>query len=180
MTLAEAIQSIPDWQTKTAQQVLASLHALTETKTDSQLYTYAGIVLLLGSEAGLGFRATLKALTAPSNPAGLPAASFEALDFAHARLEGPGLDLSLPAVQSILDGLIGVPQLAPFVGPIKSIGVSVTHPYQSTTLTEVQSAFGQLQLDATKTTMRIEARDRYNAHANAIDVWDGSGQAPVL
>lgn len=180
MTLADAIQSIPDWQTKTAQQVLASLHAVTETKTDSQLYTYAGIVLLLGSEAGLGFRATLKALTAPSNPAELPVASFEALDFAHARLEGPGLDLSLPAVQSILDGLSAVPQLAPFVGPIKSIGVNVTHPYQSTTLAEVQFVFGQLQLDATKSTMRIEAAGRYNAYVSALDGWDGSGNVPVL
>lgn len=180
MSLQSAIESISGWQSKTDAELLAAVQAITDVQTDSQLYTYAGIIDKLGIQNGFAFRATVRNLAQTSNPGQLPSEAFEAINFAHERFAGGGLDLSRSDVQSMLQSFVAITPLAPFIASVKSIGVSVTNPHGSATLQQVAQAASALRLDVTKQAKRWAAAQRYNAYVAALDDWDGSGSEPVL
>ena len=178
MTLPNAIQSIPGWQSKTDAELLAAVQEITTETKDSQLYTYAGLAFKFPDPAmAIGLRATIKGVLAANL---LGTEEQAALDFAHSRLEGPGIDLSLDFVQDQLDAMEAIPQLAPFIPILKATGVQVSHPHASATLQDVAGARAAILLDGAKLTLRQQAAARYNAFVDAVDAWDGSGDEPIL
>lgn len=177
MTLRSAIESISGWESMTDAELLAAVQAITSTTTDSQLYTYAGVIDKLGTQLGFGFRATVRGLADLSNPAALPTEAFEAINFAHERFAGGGLDLSRPDVQVLLESMVAITPLAPFIPYVKSIGVLVTNPYASATLQTLAAA----KLDIEKQAKVDAATDRLQAYREALTAWDGTPETePVL
>jgi hypothetical protein len=157
-------------------ELLAAVQAITVTTTDSQLYTYAGVIDKLGIQAGFGFRATVRGLADLSNPAQLPTDAFEAINFAHERFAGGGIDLSRPDVQMMLDSFVAITPLAPFIPAVKAIGVLVTNPHDDATLQTLAVA----KLEITKQAMEDAAVNRLQAYREALSSWDGTGEEPVL
>lgn len=183
--MIDLIKSIEGWQDKTAAEIVEYLNAETIRRIDSQLYTYAGIFDKIGVQNGFVFRATVRNLADKSNPASLPSELFEALDFAHDRFSVGGLDLSRQDVIDMLDALTIIPNLAPFIPSIKRIGVW----YESlaghmglppVTEQEVNDALAILQLRASKEALISAGAQRWNSYVESVELWDGSGEAPVL
>jgi len=180
MTLHHAIQEILDWQSKTVIELRDILRQLSVVTTNQALYTYAGLVTDLSQEIGLGLRATLKYLVQESNPASLPQNMYQALDFAHARLEFAGLDMSLPQVQSMLDALASVESLAPFIDSLKNIGVIRTYPFQFVTTAQVETVVEQLASESRKQSWILAGSVRWNAYVAAVEASDGTEPGPTL
>lgn|SRR5574343_51478 len=162
MTLSNAIQSIPGWESKTNTELLEAVQAITVSTTDSQLYTYAGLAFKFPDPAmAIGLRATIKSVLA-ANVLSIEAQA--ALDFAHSRLEGPGIDLSLDFVQAQLTAMEAIPQLAPFIPTLKSTGVQVSNPYALATLPQVADTKAELLFEA----KRSDWRKRFDAALNQL------------
>lgn len=180
MTLQNIIRTIPNWTTKTATELRSDLLA-SVVGSDSQLYTYAGIILKLGDTAGLGLRATLRTLAQPGNPSQLPTELYEALDFAHARLEGPGLDFSLDSVQATIDALTMIPQLSAMVPALKAIGRPTRTYYSSQGGSGDVPSEAVIALERDKASKEDAAIDRLQAYREALPGWDGDPETePVL
>ena len=177
MTLRSAIESIDGWQSLSDADLLAAVQAITVTTTDSQLYTYAGVIDKLGTEAGFGFRATVRGLADLSNPAALPTEAFEAINFAHERFAGGGIDLSRPDVQALLDSMVAITPLAPFIPAVKAIGVLVTNPHGEATAETLAAA----KLEIVRQQKDEAAQDRLQAYREALSAWNGAVETePVL
>jgi hypothetical protein len=170
--MIELIQAIEGWQSKTASEIADLLNTKSVPKTDDRLYTYAGVIDRLTQGPGLTFRATMRDLGAKGNPAGLPVELFEPINFAHDRLTTEGLDLSRQDIQSMLDDLAVLPQLAPFVEPIKLIGRWSVSPMENAvlepaTVDQVETALETIQ----KAKLVSDARSLVNAKATAVNAW---------
>jgi hypothetical protein len=170
--MIELIQSIDGWQAKTPQEIADLLNTKSVPKTDNQLYTYAGLIDKLTQEPGLAFRATMRHFGDKTNPGNLPPELFEPLNFAHDRLTTGGLDLSRHEVQYMLDELAVIPQLAPFVEPIKLIGRWSVSPMENAglepaTIEQVETALETIQ----KVQLVSDARSSVNAKATAVNAW---------
>jgi hypothetical protein len=179
MTLADIIRGIPNWTTKTAAELRADLLA-DVVSTDSQLYTYAGVIDKIGTANGFAFRATIRGLADLSNPGQLPADAFEAINFAHERFAGGGLDLSRDDVQALLDSLVAVTPLAPFIPAIKAIGKPVQTYYASQGGADSVPSEAVVSLARDKAAIEDGWVDRLQTAREALSSWDGSGQEPVL
>jgi hypothetical protein len=179
--IANLIQQLPDWVELNAQEIADLLNAKIIEKIDDQLYTYAGLIDKLGQEAGFAFRATMRTLAAASNPAALPDELFEPLNFAHDRLTVGGLDFSRQDVQSLIDALIVIPQFASLVPVLKAIGRYEISMMANAGLSEATVEMvedGLLQIR--KKQLEDTATNRLQAYREALSVWDGSGEEPVL
>lgn len=179
------IKQIPNWDSLNRDEIAEILNTPSIERTDSQLYTYAGIIDKVGQVAGFAFRATVRTLAAEGNPASLPLELFEALNFAHERLIGGGLDLSRTEVQSTLDAAAAIPQLEPFVPAVKSIGRFLVTPLQAAgfppaTEESVAAAIDADWMYTARQTRLDAAADRLQAYREAIAAWDGTGEEPVL
>jgi hypothetical protein len=105
---------------------------------------------------------------------------YQALDFAHARLEFGGLDMSLPQVQSMLDALASVESLAPFIDSLKNIGVIRTYPFQFVTTAQVETVVEQLASESRKQSWILAGSVRWNAYVAAVEASDGTEPGPTL
>jgi hypothetical protein len=179
MALADIIRGIPNWTTKTAAELRADLLA-DVVGSDSQLYTYAGVIDKIGITAGFGFRATIRGLADLSNPGGLPQDAFEAINFAHERFAGGGLDLSRDDVQALLDSFVAITPLAPFIPAIKAIGKPVQTYYASQGGVDSVPSELAISLARDKAAKEDAAVDRLQAYREALASWDGVSQEPVL
>ena len=178
--MIDLISQVADWRNKTPQEIADELNALTVMKTDNQLYTYAGVIDRLQQEAGFAFRATMRTLAANDNPAQLPQQLFEPLNFAHDRLTVGGLDLSRQDVQDLLDAILAIPQLAPFVPALKLIGRYFVSPaansgLETVTAEQVESAINIQRL--TNATALFSERMTVSGDASVVwaQAWEDAG-----
>lgn len=180
MTLQNIIRTIPNWQTKTASELRGDLLA-SVVGNDSQLYTYAGVIDKLGIETGFAFRATVRSLADISNPAQLPVDAFEAINFAHERFAGGGIDLSRADVQAMLDSFVAITPLAPFIPAIKAIGKPERTYYASQGGNGEVPTEALISLERDKAAKEDAAVDRLQAYREALPGWDGDpATEPVL
>lgn len=192
MNLIEAIQSIPQWETKTAQQIFDELTEL-RTEPDPTPYNF----LRMGQElARRGIPASIASLVNYTMfrviqgelalPQGYETAKGD-INSAYLvmSLKDDGLSLHLPERQALVGLLSEVGQWDPGVAQaVLSLGVRqytlASEAGLSIVLGDVEAALGQIQLEALKQPKRIAAATRYNAYVDALDAWDGVGAEPVL
>jgi len=168
MELYELIASIPDWKTKTASQLVDLLNDSTVVQIDSDLYTWAGVALVVGPQG-----ADLLRLALESN----------GVTWAVYQLGGTGLQLSHPTTQAMLNqfaasGVPGAEELAlagiHYVSPAQNAGLSPA------TLSDVEAAVALLNLQTTKQVIEDDWSNRLQSAREALSSWDGTGEAPVL
>jgi hypothetical protein len=164
MELANVIAEIPEWENKTAAQLVTLLNSQSVVVIDDELYTWAGVALVIGSSGADALRIALEA---------------NGVSWAVYQLGGKGLQLSHPDVQAMLSqfavaGVPGAATLSAKVSPCQHAGLPTA------TLNDVEAAVAFLRLQVTKEQMRQDGAARYNDYIDAIEEWDGSGNAPVL
>lgn len=168
MELHKVISSLPGWKTKTASQLVVLLNDPTVVQIDRDLYTWAGVALVVGSQGADILRLALE---------------NNGVTWAVYQLGGRGLQLSHPATQEMLNqfaeaGVPGASTLAlvgiHYVSPTQYAGLPVA------TLSDVEAAVDLLNLQATKQNMEDAALDRFQAFRESLSSWNGTGQAPIL
>jgi len=160
MTLINLIQSVPDWQNKTPQQLHAVLSDPSITVTDDQLYTWAGVAQIAGDTGASALCSKL--------------IEFDKLWAVH-QLGGRGLDLSLPEIQQqlyLLDSL-GVPGMAKLAGHVRKY-ISVMQQ------AGIEATVDDVAVAQRKAILEDDAVNRLQAYREALAGWDGSGEEPVL
>lgn len=188
MTLKEAIQSIPDWETKTDQELHTLLNAVTVTP-DPTPYTFAsmGEELTRRGLPGSAIRSQvsytmmqveLKEIILPQAYEVVRGDIRAAYIAMSATKEG--LSLHTPERQQLVGLLAQEGNWPPgTMEAVISLGMKQTKLHECS-LSEVQSAKAELALDEVKKVKRIAAATRYNAYIDALDAWDGVGAEPVL
>lgn len=143
MTLSDLIQRIPNWQTKTPEQLLAALSDPSILVEDHQQYTFAEIARIAGD---VGASALCDKLTELGKT------------WAVYQLGGLGLDLANEEIQQLLYYLesIGVPGMAAVamskrkqISPLEQAGLAATTQ-------DIQSAVNSLLFDREWATIQNE------------------------
>ena len=166
--MIDLIKSIDDWQNKTAAEIVTELNAATIEYVDPQLYTWAGVALIAGPVGAESLRIALEQ---------------NGMGWAVHQLGGSGLQLSNDLVQQ---ALLGFAQAnVPGAGDLASTGkrlISKATQAGLPTVTEsdVSETLAALQLRADKDALLAAGAARWNAYADAVEAWDGSGEDPVL
>ncbi len=159
--LLDLIQSVADWQNKTAEEIYAELSAPSILIEDKELYTWAGIATVCGDEAASALCSKL--------------IEFGKVWAVH-QLGGKGLDLSNEDIQQQLYYLdsIGVPNMALLaqhvkkaVSPLQQMGIETTPP--------------EIEVVKRKKILEDAAIDRLQVYREALSSWDGNVETePVL
>lgn len=160
MSLIALIQSIPDWQNKTPEQLHAVLSDSSILVTDNRLYTWAGVALIAGDAGASAMCSRL--------------IEFGKLWAVH-QLGGAGLDLANEEIQQqlyLLDSL-GVPGMAKLAGHVRKY-ISVIQQ------AGIEATVDDVALAQRKAILEDAATDRLQAYREALARWDGSGEEPVL
>jgi hypothetical protein len=161
MTLASLIQTIPDWQNKTPQELHAELSAPSVLVEDHELYTWAGVALVCGDDGASALCSKL--------------IEFGKLWAVH-QLGGRGLDMASDEVQQQLYYLdsIGVPNMAKLAQAVKR---SISLLEQS----GIEATVEEVAIAQRKRQLEDAATDRLQAYREALSAWDGSVETePVL
>jgi hypothetical protein len=162
--IANLIQQLPDWVELNAQEIADLLNAKIIEKIDDQLYTWAGVALIAGAEGAEAFRLALE----QNN-----------LGWAVHQLGGSGIQLSNPLVQQVLlgfaqAGLPGAESLA--LAGKRMVSMMENAGLPEATVEMVEDGLLQIR----KKQLEDTATNRLQAYREALSVWDGSGEEPVL
>jgi hypothetical protein len=194
MDLLQIIQSVPDFDTQTPEQIAAYLGE-SITVSDPTPYTFARLGEALGQTASAVVADTMArvangelALPSPfERMRGLVYGAFIAMS---ATAEGIALNTDDRQQLIALLGSLGEEkdrwpsQLTAAVAGLgrrqqprfSTIGGTGDLP----TLEAISAAVASILLERTKQALRIVRANAYNADIAAIDAWDGSGDPPVL
>jgi hypothetical protein len=165
--LSDLITQIPDWQTKSSQQILDVLTKPSIEFSDSSQWTWAGVASVAGNEGAEGLRIALEQ---------------GGMGWAVHQLGGSGLVLSLEPIQAALrmldvNGVQGMGKIADATKRLISIaeqnGITVS-------LNDVDSALVALQLQTRRSELIANGASRWNAFCSAVDSWDGVALEPEL
>ncbi|NBW19788.1 MAG: hypothetical protein EBR82_68625 [Caulobacteraceae bacterium] len=160
MNLAALVESVPDWQTKTPEQLLASLRDPSVLVEDHDLYTWAGVAAVIGD---VGASALCDALIAAGKL------------WAVHQFGGRGLDLSNPEIQQQLYYLdsVGVPGM-------ETLALHVRRQVSKLQQAGIETTVAEVGLVQRKRILEDAAINRLQAYREALSAWDGSGEEPVL
>ncbi len=170
------IQSIENWRTKSPQEILSELQAITSVSRDTTLRSYDGVGEVLGFPTSIALYATMEGVIA-QGPTLIAAnlmteEQFATLKYAHASFSEGRMNLSLDFVQAGLDQFAAIPQLAPFIPALKQMGVRTTYPYSSLSLQEVEAAKASILADEAqqaRDTQKQQWRSRFDGIMNQLD-----------
>ena len=167
--LGQLIESIPEWDTKTAQQLADILNSPSVPKVDTESWTWRGVFKLVGNEQLNGIKAKLIEL---------------GYDWAVDYLSGVGLVLSDPAVQDLLSYLvaIGVPGALELKNQgIRNVSICEDKGLPFATPEAISQEVAKLQLRDKKQLILQQAATTYNTFVDYISMqYDGSGDEPKL
>jgi len=160
MNLAPLIESVPDWQSKTPEQLLASLRDPSVLVEDHELYTWAGVAEIIGD---VGASALCDALIAAGKL------------WAVHQFGGRGLDLANPEIQQQLYYLdsVGVPGM-------ETLALHVRRQVSKLQQAGIETTVEEVGLVQRKRILEDAAINRLQAYREALSGWDGSGEEPVL
>jgi hypothetical protein len=162
--MIQFIRQIPNHQNLTDEQIAAALNAASVQRVDQQLYTWAGVALIVGPHNAEALRVALEA---------------NSMGWVVHQLGGSGIQLSNPMVQAALLGFsqTGVPGCS----QLAAQGVSLISVLAQAGLPAATAADVNLALfEDSKASLIQAAADRYNLFVSAVNAWDGSGEEPVL
>lgn len=160
MSLTNLIQSIPDWQNKTPEQLHAVLSDSSILVTDNRLYTWAGVALIAGDAGASAMCSRL--------------IEFGKLWAVH-QLGGAGLDLSNDEIQQqlyLLDSL-GVPGMT-------ALAQHVRHYISPLQQAGIEATLDDVALAQRRAILEDAAVDRLQLYREALASWDGVAEEPVL
>jgi hypothetical protein len=167
--LGQLIESIPEWDTKTAQQLADILNAPSVPKVDTESWTWRGVFKLIGNENLNAIKAKLIELK---------------YDWAVDCLSGVGLVLSDPAVQDLLSALIvmGVPGALELKNQgIRNVSICADKGLQPVTPEVIAQEVLKLKLRDKRQFILQDAAMTYNAFVDYVSTnYDGSGDEPKL
>lgn len=190
--LAIIIQSLPDWETKTAEAIAAELAAVVPL-SDPTPYTFARLGEVLGQNAAAVVadtmaRVGLGELALPPGFArmrGLIQAAFTAMS---ATAEGISLHTDDRQQLIALLGSLGEPaeQWPPeLTAAVAGLGRRTQSRFKELggvgplpSAQAVTAALRAIEVELIKTALRIERANVYNAQIEAIDNWTGDGNPP--
>lgn len=153
MTLADLILSVPSWQTKTPEQLLAALSDPSILVEDHELYTWGGVAQIAGDAGASALCSKL--------------IEFDKLWAVH-QLGGRGLDLSLPEIQQqlyLLDSL-GVPGMAKLAEHVRKYVSPLAQANVTATVADVAEALDDLLNPAVPDAQSHEVLLSVNRQAN--------------
>jgi hypothetical protein len=166
--LNELIQQIPDWQTKSSQQILDVLTTPSIEFVDSSQWTWAGVAAIAGNTGAEGLRIALEQ---------------GGMGWAVHQLGGSGLVLSLQPIQDALRMLAanGVPGMGQIADATKRLISIAEQNGLSVSLGDVDAALVALQLETKRSELIANGANRWNAFCASVDLWDGDpATEPVL
>lgn len=160
MSLIHLIETLENWQNKTAEDIHAELSAATVPVEDHELYTWAGVALIAGDE---GASALCSALIQGGKL------------WAVHQLGGKGLDLASDEVQQQLLYLdsVGVPNMAKLAAAVKR---SISRFEEA----GIEATVEEVDLAKRRRVLEDAATDRLQAYREALSGWDGIEAEPVL
>ena len=162
--IANLIQNVPAWETATAAQIANAINAKTIEVVDQQLYTWAGVALVVGPQGAEAFRLALEG---------------NGMGWVVHQLGGSGIQLSNPLVQQALLGF--VQKEVPGADLLAATGKKLVSMAEQAGLQDVSTADVQAGLLVLrKAKLEDIAMDRLHAYREALSAWDGSGEEPVL
>jgi hypothetical protein len=166
--LNELIQQIPDWQTKSSQEILDHLTTPSIEFVDSSQWTWAGVAAVAGNVGAEGLRVALEQ---------------GGMGWAVHQLGGSGLVLSLDTIQAALRMLDdnGVPGMGAIADATKRLVSIAEQSGLNVSLSDVDAALVALQLQTRRLELITNGAIRWNAFCAAVDSWDGDpATEPVL
>jgi hypothetical protein len=167
--LSSLIESIPDWDVKTAQQLADILNTPSIPKVDTDSWTWRGVFKLIGNEHLNEIKAKLIEL---------------GYDWAVDCLSGVGLVLSDPSVQDLLSALIvmGVPGALELKNQgIRTVSICEDKGLSPATPESISQEVVKLKLKAKKQLILQQAATTYNNFVDYVSMhYDGSGDDPRL
>jgi hypothetical protein len=160
MNLVALIESVPDWQSKTPEQLLASLRDPSVLVEDHDLYTWAGVAGVIGDVGASALCDTL-----------IAAGKLWAVH----QFGGRGLDLANPEIQQQLYYLdsLGIPGM-------ETLALHVRRQVSKLQQAGIDTTVEEVGLVQRKRILEDAAINRLQAYREALSAWDGSGEEPVL
>ena len=149
------IQSIEDWQIKSAKELAELINAKSIEVRDDELYTWAGVAIGAGPAGAEAFRLALEA---------------NGMGWAVHQLGGSGMQLSHPLVQQALLGFaqMGVPGCA----ELAAVGINRVSPWvqagNTGECTEQDVTIGLFAIS--KDSLRIAGAAKWNSWNTALDL----------
>lgn len=162
--MIELIKQVPGWEGLTAQQIADSLNTPSVQRVDSQLYTWAGVALIVGPQGAEALRMALEQ---------------NGMGWVVHQLGGSGIQLSNPMVQAALLGFhqAGVPGCQ----VLAHQGISMVSSLEYIGLPPATSqSVAEALVTISKESKKQAAAERYNAYIEAIEAWNGTGEEPIL
>jgi hypothetical protein len=159
--MIQLIQQIPNWQTRTAEEIVSLLNDPVILVVDPALYTWAGVATIAGPVGAESLRVALEANN---------------MGWVVHQLGGSGIQLSHPDVQMALAGFAAAG--VPGAELLKATGVRHVSAMQQAGLEPADLA--SVQLAVRKQLLLDTATDRLQAFREALSSWTGSGEEPVL
>ncbi|MFN7318870.1 MAG: hypothetical protein ACK5S6_05110 [bacterium] len=165
--LSDLITQIPDWKTKSSQQIFDVLTTPSIEFVDSTQWTWAGIAAVAGNAGAEGLRLALEQ---------------GGMGWAVHQLGGSGLVLSLEPIQDALRMLAanGVPGMGQIADATKRLISIAEQNGLNVSLYDVDAALMALQLQARRSELITNGATRWNAFCAAVDSWDGVAAEPEL
>lgn len=159
--MIQLIQQIPNWQTRTAEEIVSLLNDPVILVADQSMYTWAGVATIVGPVGAESLRLALDANN---------------MGWVVHQLGGSGIQLSHPDVQMALAGFAAAG--VPGADLLKATGVRHVSEMQRAGLDPADVA--SVQLAIRKQILEDAATDRLQAFREALSSWDGVAQEPVL
>lgn len=166
--MIQLIESIENWQNKTAAEITAELNEKNIPFIDQQQYTWAGVALIAGPQGAEALRLALDA---------------NGMGWAVHQLGGSGLQLSNDLVQQALLGFAAadVPGCSELAAAGKRLISKAEQAGIGTAEESVVANFlASMQLQSIRKQKKDAAVARYNAYIAAIDTWNGVSEEPIL
>lgn len=162
--MIDLIKQIPNYQSLTAQQITDSLNTPSVQRVDSQLYTWAGVALLVGPQNAEALRVALEQ---------------NGMGWVVHQLGGSGIQLSNPMVQA---ALLGFHQAeVPGCQALALQGISMISALENAGLPPATSqSVGEALFTISKESKKLAAVERYNSYIEALEAWNGTGEEPAL
>jgi hypothetical protein len=167
--MLDVFNLIEGWETKSVTELVEVLNTPSVEQVDDQLYTWAGIAILVGPTGAEALRISLES---------------SGMGWVVHQLGGTGIQLSNPLVQQALTGFAAKGVTG--AQDLKDQGKRLVSPWVKSGRSgmalpaDVEAGIAEVQLTERKQQLKQDGANRWSAFVDAVEAWDGSGETPVL